>query len=146
MTIEAQHSTSEEHGVEWWALAPDEVIAQAKTEGSRGLTAAEVEKRLAELGPNALQSAPPPSVWRIALSQVLELMTLMLIAVTIVSLLIGQVTTAIIVAVLVLFNVITGTQQEVKARRSVDALAKLQTPKARVVRDGTLIQIGRAHV
>ena len=68
-------------------------------------------------------------------------MTLMLIAVTIVSLLIGQVTTAIIVAILVLFNVITGTQQEVKARRSVDALAKLQTPKARVIRDGVLLQI-----
>ena len=81
MTIEAQHSTSEEQGVEWWALAPDDVIAQAKTEGSRGLAAEEAEKRLAEVGPNALQSAPPPSVWRIALSQVLELMTLMLIAV-----------------------------------------------------------------
>ena len=38
MTIEAQPSTSEEHGVEWWALAPDDVIAQARTEGSRGLS------------------------------------------------------------------------------------------------------------
>jgi Ca2+-transporting ATPase len=143
VSIEVQSTTTEaeEHGVEWWALAPDAAVAEAKTDGARGLAVAEAEKRLAEVGPNALQSAPPPSVWRIALSQVLELMTLMLIAVTIISLLIQQFTTAIIVAILVLFNVVTGTRQEVKARRSVDALAKLQTPQARVVRDGSLLQI-----
>jgi Ca2+-transporting ATPase len=143
VSIEVQSTTTEAegHGVEWWALAPDAAVAEAKTDGARGLAVAEAEKRLAEVGPNALQSAPPPSVWRIALSQVLELMTLMLIAVTIISLLIQQFTTAIIVAILVLFNVVTGTRQEVKARRSVDALAKLQTPQARVVRDGSLLQI-----
>ena len=143
MSIEVQSTTTEAegHGVEWWALAPDAAVAEAKTDGARGLAVAEAEKRLAQVGPNALQSAPPPSVWRIALSQVLELMTLMLIAVTIISLLIQQFTTAIIVAILVLFNVVTGTRQEVKARRSVDALAKLQTPQARVVRDGSLLQI-----
>lgn len=124
--------------MEWWALAPDTALAKAASDQARGLSEAEVAQRRTTYGLNALQSAPPPSVWKIALSQVVELMTLMLIAVTIISLLIGQVTTAIIVAVLVLFNVITGTRQEVKARRSVDALAKLQTPKARVIRDGTL--------
>jgi len=139
--VQQQPTAAEEYGVAWWALAPDDAVAEAKTDSSSGLTAAEVEQRRAEFGPNRLQSAPPPSVWKIALSQVLELMTLMLIGVTIVSLLIGQFTTAIIVAILVLFNVITGTRQEVKARRSVDALAKLQTPQARVVRDGSLSQV-----
>ncbi|MCZ4328301.1 hypothetical protein, partial [Brachybacterium paraconglomeratum] len=80
-------------------------------------------------------SAPQPSAWRIALTQLTELMTLMLVAVAVVSLLIGQVSTAIIVGLLVAFNVVQGTRQELKARRSVDALAKLQTPQARVVRD-----------
>ncbi|MFD4111744.1 cation-transporting P-type ATPase, partial [Streptomyces sp. NPDC058650] len=55
MTIEAQHISPEEHAVEWWALAPADVVVQAKTEASRGLTAAEAERRLAEAGPNALQ-------------------------------------------------------------------------------------------
>ncbi|WP_394553205.1 cation-translocating P-type ATPase [Agromyces sp. MMS24-JH15] len=143
MTIDAQHqqATTPAPSAEWWAMTPDDAVANARSDAADGLTSDEVARRLAESGPNALVSAPPPSVWKIALAQILELMTLMLIAVTFISLLIGQVTTAIIVAVLVLFNVVTGTRQEVKARRSVDALAKLQIPKARVVRNRQLVQV-----
>ena len=42
---------------------------------------------------------------------------------------------------LVAFNVVQGTRQELKARRSVDALAKLQTPQARVLRDGRIVLV-----
>ena len=68
-------------------------------------------------------------------------MNLMLVAVAVVSIVIGEMPTAIVVAVLVVLNIVLGTQQEVKARASVDALAKMQTPQARVIRDGTLIQL-----
>ena len=37
---------------------------------------------------------------------------------------------------LVLLNVVLGARQELKARASVDALAKLQVPQASVLRDG----------
>ncbi|WP_353814900.1 cation-translocating P-type ATPase [Agromyces sp. SYSU T00266] len=137
----SQAPTPEEAGTAWWSLPPDEAVAEAGSDGSRGLAASEAASRLAEVGANALVSAPPPSVWRIALTQTTQLMTLMLIAVAVVSLLIGQVSTAIVVAILVLYNVISGTRQELKARRSVDALAKLQTPQARALRDGSLRQV-----
>ncbi len=68
-------------------------------------------------------------------------MNLMLVAVTVVSLIIGEVSTALVVAALVVVNIVLGTRQEMTARASVDALAKMQTPQARVVRDSTLIQI-----
>ena len=68
-------------------------------------------------------------------------MNLMLVAVAVVSIVIGEIPTAIVVAVLVVLNIVLGTRQEVKARASVDALAKMQTPQARVIRDGTLIQL-----
>ena len=42
-------------------------------------------------------------------------------------------------ALLILLNIVLGTRQELKARASVDALAKLQVPQARVVRDGPLL-------
>ena len=128
-------STSE---TPWWSLDPGEVASRLDTDVDHGLTAADASTRLAASGPNALVSAPQPSAWRIALTQLTELMTLMLVAVAVVSLLIGQVSTAIIVGLLVAFNVVQGTRQELKARRSVDALAKLQTPQARVVRDGRI--------
>ena len=35
---------------------------------------------------------------------------------------------------------VLGTQQELKAKASVDALSKLQTPRARVRRDGVLAE------
>ena len=50
--------------------------------------------------------------------------------------LIGEVSTGVIVALLIVLNVVLGSRQELKARASVDALAKLQVPQARVVRDG----------
>ena len=65
-------------------------------------------------------------------------MNIMLVAVTVVSLLIGQVSTAILVGLLVLLNVALGTRQELKARASVDALAKLQVPQSRVLRGGNV--------
>ncbi|WP_404431505.1 cation-translocating P-type ATPase [Microbacterium lacus] len=122
----------------WWSLEPEAVMVELGTDAERGLTSADAVQRLAASGPNALVSAPPPSAIKIALGQLAELMTLMLIAVAVVSLLIGQISTAIIVAVLVGFNVLQGTRQELKARRSVDALSKLQTPHARVVRNGAI--------
>ena len=68
-------------------------------------------------------------------------MNLMLIAVTGVSMLIQEWSTAMIVAFLVVLNVVMGTQQEMKARASVDALAKMTTPQAKVVREGTLMLV-----
>ena len=134
-------STVPEISTAWWSLEPGAVAADLGTDAEQGLAAAEAARRLSAAGPNALVSAPPPSALKIALLQLAELMTLMLIAVAVVSLLIGQVSTAIIVGVLVAFNVVQGTRQELKARRSVDALAKLQTPQARVLRDGRIVLV-----
>jgi Ca2+-transporting ATPase len=72
----------------------------------------------------------------VALGQFRNPMNLMLVAVTVVSLLIGEVSTAIIVALLIGLNVVLGTRQELAARASVDALSSLQVPQAKVVRDG----------
>ncbi len=65
-------------------------------------------------------------------------MNIMLIAVTVVSIVIGQLSTGIIVGLLILLNVVLGSRQELKARASVDALSNLQVPQAKVVRGGVL--------
>ena len=51
-------------------------------------------------------------------------MNLMLVAVTVVSFLIGEVSTGVIVALLIVLNVVLGSTQELKARASVDALSQ----------------------
>ena len=68
--------------------------------------------------------------------QLRDPMNIMLVAVAAVSFVIGEVSTGVIVGLLILLNVVLGTRQELKARASVDALSKMQVPQAKVVRDG----------
>ena len=124
----------------------DEVLAVLGSDADEGLTAGEAAARLARYGPNRIAGERPPSIWRVLLIQLREPMTLMLIAVAAVSLAIGEVPTAIVVALLVLLNLVLGTQQEIKARASVDALAKLQMPQAKVVRDGMIASVPAADL
>ncbi len=112
------------------------VVEAAGSDADSGLTQTEVASRLSTYGANQIVSEKPPSVWTVALLQLRDPMNIMLVAVTLVSILIGQVSTGIVVALLILLNVALGTRQELMARASVDALSKMQVPQARVVRDG----------
>ena len=80
-------------------------------------------------------------MWAVALEQLRDPMNIMLVAVTAVSFVIGEVSTGVIVALLILLNVVLGARQELSARASIDALSNLQVPQAKVVRDGS----GRAR-
>lgn len=124
----------------WHAQNADAVVAATGSDRNSGLTTGEADERRKAHGRNEIASEPAPSTWVIALGQLQDLMNLMLVAVAVVSVVIGEVPTAFIVAALVLLNVVLGTQQELKARASVDALAKMQTPQVRVTRDGVLVE------
>jgi len=125
----------------WYALSAQDVTAQLGVDEDAGLTVAEVDRRLADYGPNELPTEPPPSVWVVAREQLLNPMNIMLLFVVGASFAIVQIATALVVLGLVLFNVVMGTNQELKARASVEALAKLQVPHARVRRAGQVAEI-----
>ena len=140
-TVSAPEETSA-----WYALGADEVGARLDTDLDRGLTAAEAKARLATYGPNMLQKEAKVSAWGIALQQMRDPMNIMLLIVVVVSIAIAEVSTAVLVALLVALNVVLGTRQELKARASVDALAEMQIPQAKVVRDGALASIAATDV
>ncbi|QKJ20157.1 cation-translocating P-type ATPase [Microbacterium hominis] len=125
----------------WFTEDPDAVVAALGGDRERGLSADAAARRLAEHGPNAIAAEPAPSVWQVTLRQLADPMNIMLVAVAIISLLIGQVSVGILVGALVVLNLVLGTRQELKAKASVDALSKMQIPQAKVVRDGTLQQV-----
>ncbi|MGW4478646.1 cation-translocating P-type ATPase [Rhodococcus triatomae] len=125
----------------WHAQDPDAVLSALSSNARTGLSTDETRARAQRYGENVIAAEPAPSMWATALRQLRDPMNLMLIAVAVVSIVIDEIPTAIVVAALVLLNVVMGTQQELKARASVDALAKMQTPQARVIRDGTLSQV-----
>ena len=82
----------------------------------------------------------------VAALQLRDPMNLMLVAVTVVSILIGEVSTGLMVALLVVLNVVLGSRQELKARASVDALSNLQVPQAKVLRDGSVVLVPAVDV
>jgi P-type Ca2+ transporter type 2C len=122
----------------WYAQDVALVMAAMDSDSGRGLRHAEAAARLAKHGPNRIVGEKPPSVWAVAIQQVRDPMNIMLVAVVVVSLLIGEVPTGLIVGLLIALNVVLGARQELTARASVDALAKMQVPQAKVLRDGTL--------
>ncbi|NYE20031.1 cation-translocating P-type ATPase [Microbacterium immunditiarum] len=134
-------STVESTATPWFTQDPDAVVAAVQTDRDSGLTRSEAAQRLTTYGPNSIAAEPSPSVWQVALRQFADPMNIMLVAVAIVSLFINQVSVGIVVGALVVLNVVLGTRQELKAKASVDALAKMQIPQAKVVRDGVLEQI-----
>jgi P-type Ca2+ transporter type 2C len=122
----------------WYARSGAEVAAELGVESDRGLDAAEVERRLGQYGPNELPKEPPPSVWVVARGQLSNPMNIMLLIVSVSSFAIGQIPTGLFVLALVTFNVVMASAQELKARASVEALAQLQVPHARVRRGGSV--------
>jgi Ca2+-transporting ATPase len=130
----------------WHALSAEAAAGRVGVDPDRGLDAGDAARRLAEYGHNQLPSDPPPSRWAVARGQLANPMNVMLLIVCVASLAIGQVATGIVVLVLVTFNVVMGSSQELKARASVDALAQLQVPQVRVRRDGEVAEIQATDV
>ena len=125
----------------WYALSAGEAARAMNVDPDRGLASGDVTERLAEYGPNELPTEPPPSMWVVARGQLANPMNIMLLIVCVASFAIAQVATGIVVLGLVTFNVVMGSAQELKARASVEALAKLQVPQARVRRSGQVEEL-----
>ena len=125
----------------WYALSPEAAAGQMGVNPDDGLDPHEAKRRLEEYGPNEIPAEPPPSVWVVGRAQLVNPMNIMLLIVVAASFAIVQIATAVVVLGLVTFNVVMGTAQELKARASVEALAKLQVPHARVRRSRQVEQI-----
>ena len=77
----------------WFAQDADRVVAAMETDAERGLSRREAAARLSRYGPNEITGEKPPSVWAVALQQLRDPMNIMLVAVVVVSFVIGQVST-----------------------------------------------------
>jgi Ca2+-transporting ATPase len=120
----------------WFSPEGGAVVALGSDTG-RGLTRGEAADWLSRYEPSRITGKRPPSVW--VLLQLRHPMNLMLVAVVGVSVLIGEFSTGLIVALLIVLNIVLGIRHELKARATVDVLAKLQVPEATVVRDRELL-------
>jgi len=104
--------------------------------GKEGLTVAGAEKSLQIHGPNELISKKKINPIKIFLEQFHSFVVYILIAALVISIFLGEKIDAIVIGVIVILNSIFGFVQEYKAEKSIEALKKLASLKATVIRDG----------
>ncbi len=124
-----------------WAVDAGDVATAYDTDVARGLDAAQVVPRLAEVGPNALVERDQPGPWLTFVRQFANTMTVVLALAGLVTLLIGDITDTVVIGVIVLLNAVIGFVQEYRAEQAMAALKQLTTGTARVVRDGHLVDV-----
>ena len=119
-------------------LVPVEDAARSLgTDPERGLDPAEVADRLARLGPNELSPPPRDGLPARVLRQLREPMALLLLgAVAVSALALEDRVGAVAILAIVVLNTIIALVQEGTAGRALDALRRLETRRARVVRGG----------
>src|SRR5690554_5196358 len=122
------------------ALSPDEALAALRSEIT-GLSAAEAERRLAVHGPNLLRAARLASAWEILVGQLRSIIVVLLFVAALVALYLGEPLDAVAIFVVLLLNTLIGFTTEFRARRAMEALRDLQTPRATTVRDGRILEI-----
>jgi Ca2+-transporting ATPase len=125
----------------WYACSPDEVTTALDVDPAVGLTATRAAELLARNGPNALPEEKPKPGWRRFLDQYRSYMQIILIVAAVVSLLIKEWSTGVLLLALTVLNAVIGLRQEGKAESAMNALKSMMKATARVRRDGDEAQI-----
>ncbi len=105
-----------------------------------GLTKAEVRERVARGDVNDVPPTPSRTVKEIVRANVFTRFNALLGALLVVILIVGPLQDALFGGVLVA-NTLIGILQELRAKRTLDRLALLTAPKARVVREGVVTEM-----
>jgi Ca2+-transporting ATPase len=130
----------------WYSRSPDQVAAAFGVDPETGLPAARAARLLKADGPNALPEERPKPGWLRFLSEYRSYMQIILVAAAVVSLLIKEWSTAVLLVLLTVLNAIVGLRQEGKAESAMNALKSMMKATARVRRDGTESQIPAEQV
>ncbi|MFB7217611.1 cation-translocating P-type ATPase [Streptomyces sp. NPDC056227] len=126
---------------DWYARSPQDVASALGVDPAVGLSAVRVAELLAANGPNALPEEQPRPAWRRFLDEYRSYMQIILVAAALVSFLIKQWSTAILLVLLTLLNAVVGLRQQGKAESAMNALKSMMKATARVRRDGTESEI-----
>ena len=124
----------------WYNLEIAETL-QSLNSSRQGLTREEAQRRLAQFGHNELIKKEKISPWVIFLEQFKSFLIIILLIATVLSAILGEVTDAILIGVIVLFACGLGFMQEYRAERAMETLKKMAAPTASVLRDGEETEI-----
>ena len=110
------------------------------------LTSEQAKRNQEKYGWNELVEEKKKSAIQIFLEQFKDFLVIILIISAIISGILGDAESAIVIFIVITMNAILGTVQTVKAEQSLDSLKQLSAPEAKVRRDGNIVQIASREV
>ncbi len=117
-----------------------------KTDARKGLGMREAAERLKRDGRNEMRAPRRKTAIQSFLEQLNDPLIYVLLVAAVVSVLLKEVSDAVIIGVVVVLNALVGMFQEGKARRALESLKKLASPKAAVIREGRRTEIPAAEL
>ncbi|HLU26173.1 MAG TPA: cation-transporting P-type ATPase [Longimicrobiales bacterium] len=123
-----------------YARSPESVL-EALGVSADGLTSEEAARRLREFGPNQIQALKPASALRILIDQLRSVVVLLLLVAACVAWLLGDPLDAAAIGAVLVINTLLGFVTELRARRAMEALARMEVPRAPVRRDGRVVEV-----
>jgi len=125
-----------------------EVVDVLKNVGSRneGLTESEVKERLVKYGKNEIRKEKVTPPWKIFLEQFKNVLIILLIGATTLSLLVGELLDAVVIFAIVVASAGLGFYQEYRSEKAVQLLKKLAAPSATVIREGREMVVSSTEI
>ena len=127
-------------------FATDRLFQDLQVDPKAGISAEEARSRLDDFGPNALQETKRESVLMILLRQFTGVIVYILVVAAGISFFLGDTVEGFAIIAVLLINAITGFVLELNARQSMDALRKMDTTPAHVLRDGRVREISSEDI
>ena len=121
----------------WYALSPSDAAGRLGVDPASGLSSERAAELLARDGPNALPTEKPKPEWRQFLDEYRSYMQIILVIAGVVSLIIAEWGTAVLLFLLTVLNAVVGMREEGKAESAMNALKSMMKQTARVRREGT---------
>jgi len=130
----------------WHLLPIPEAVVTLQADAERGLSQAEVTRRLAHYGPNSLSQASERSALSILLAQFRSMIVALLVTATVIAFAMGENIEAAAILVVIVLNAAIGFFTEWKAQQALSALQKQAVRLAHVIRDAVESEIPAADL
>ncbi len=114
---------------------PEELFF-AYDSGKDGLTTQQVAEHQEKYGTNKMEQSKKKPVWVLFLEQFKDFLVIILIIAALISAVMNDIESFVVIIAVITMNAILGTVQTVKAEKSLADLKQLSAPTATVLRDG----------
>lgn len=132
--------------ISFYTLPVKEAISALEADQTKGLSSLEVTERTNRFGSNSIGQAEKRNVFLVFLSQFKSPIVVLLLIAAGLSFAFGDWIDAVAILIVLLVNSLVGFYMEFQAERSMQALKKMSTAPAKVIRDGKLTEINSESI